>query len=93
MPQKRKQKGRDRPLSVPSLDNKPRYETPDLVQLPTPAATPQVKIPLRLHEATTLLVRSNVGARRLELLDSLDSIVEDLVWGDEGVVEERYCSK
>jgi len=78
MPQKRKQKGRGRPLSVPSLDNKPRYETPDPVQLPTPAATPQVKLPLRLHDSIPPLVRANVGARKLELLDSLDSIVDAL---------------
>jgi len=84
MPQKRKQKARGRPLSVPSLDNKPRYEIPDPVQLPTSAATLQVKLPLRLYEATTPLVRANVVARRLKLLDSLDSMVEDL----EGVMKE-----
>jgi len=67
MPQKRKQKGRGRPLSVPSLDNKPRYETPDPVQLPTPRTTPQVKLPLRLHEATPPLVGANVGARKMEM--------------------------
>jgi len=67
MPQKRKQKGRGRLLSVPSLDNKPRYETPDLVQLPTPAPTPQVKLPLRLHDSIPPLVRANVGARKMEL--------------------------
>jgi len=66
MPQKRKQKGRCRPLSVQSLDNKPRYKTPDPVQLPTPLATPQAKLPLRLHKATTPLVRANVGARKID---------------------------
>ena len=67
MPQKRKQKGRGRPLSVPSLDNKPRYETPDPVQLPTPGMTPQVKLPLRFSDsvrsAEGRLVRAKVGVR------------------------------
>ena len=53
MSQKRKQKGGGRPLYVPSLNNKPSYETPDPMQLPTPIATLQVKLLLRLHEAVT----------------------------------------
>jgi len=74
MPQKRKQKGKGRPLSVPSLDNNPRYETPDPVQLPTPAATPQVKLPLRFNINGSVysaeggrLVRAKVGVRKVEL--------------------------
>jgi len=67
MPQKRKQKGRGSPLSIPSLDNKPRYETPDPVQLPTPVATLQVKLPLCVLEATSPLVRADVGARKMEM--------------------------
>jgi len=51
MPQKRKQKGKGRPLSVPSLNNKPRYETPDPVQLPTPGTTQQVKLPLHFSDS------------------------------------------
>jgi len=77
MPQKRKQKGSGRPLLVPSLDNKPRYETPDPEQLPTPVATPQAKLPLRLHEATTPLIRANVGARKIDER-KIDAIFEEL---------------
>jgi len=89
MPQKRKQKGRARTLPVPSLDNKPRYKTPDPVQLLTPAVTPQVKLPLHLHGPTTPLVRANGGARKLELLDSLDSIVEELEKGMKESLEKE----
>jgi len=39
----RKGKRMAKPLVVPSLDNKPRYSTPDLQQLPTPEPTPAVK--------------------------------------------------
>jgi len=71
MPQKRKQKGRGRPLSVPALNNKPRYETPDPVQLPTPGTTPQVKLPLRFNDsvysAEGKLVRAKVGTINVEM--------------------------
>jgi len=64
MPQKRKQKGRGRPLSVPSLKNKPRYETPDPVQLLTPGATPQVKLPLRFNDSVH---SAEAGVRKVEM--------------------------
>ncbi|KAF8415993.1 hypothetical protein EV426DRAFT_687979 [Tirmania nivea] len=46
MPQFRKGKGKTaKPLVVPNLDNRPRYETPDTMQLPTPGPTPRVQLP------------------------------------------------
>ncbi|KAF8424371.1 hypothetical protein EV426DRAFT_716989 [Tirmania nivea] len=46
MPQFRKGKGKTaKPLVVPDLDNRPRYETPDTMQLPTPGPTPRVQLP------------------------------------------------
>ncbi|KAF8418443.1 hypothetical protein EV426DRAFT_577613 [Tirmania nivea] len=48
MPQFRKGKGKGKtakPLAVPNLDNRPRYETPDTMQLPTPGPTPRVQLP------------------------------------------------
>ncbi|KAF8418676.1 hypothetical protein EV426DRAFT_678932 [Tirmania nivea] len=46
MPQIRKGKGKAsaRPLAVPNLDNRPRYETPDPMQLATPGPTPRVQL-------------------------------------------------
>ncbi|KAF8426713.1 hypothetical protein EV426DRAFT_702322 [Tirmania nivea] len=46
MPQFRKGKGKTaKPLVVPNLDDRPRYETPDTMQLPTPGPTPRVQLP------------------------------------------------
>ncbi|RPB20381.1 hypothetical protein L211DRAFT_852404 [Terfezia boudieri ATCC MYA-4762] len=46
MPQHRKGKGRSaKPLAVPTLDNRPRYKTPDPVQPPTPGPTPSAILP------------------------------------------------
>ncbi|KAF8419760.1 hypothetical protein EV426DRAFT_576850 [Tirmania nivea] len=46
MPQFRKGKGKTaKPLVVPNLDNRPRYETPDTMQLPTPGPTPRLQLP------------------------------------------------
>ncbi|KAF8456178.1 hypothetical protein BGX38DRAFT_1266492 [Terfezia claveryi] len=52
MPQNRKGRGKAsaRPLAVPNLENKPRYETPDPCQLPTPKDTPRVELPTILKE-------------------------------------------
>lgn len=46
MPQIRKGKGKAsaRPLAVPNLDNRPRYETPDPMQQATPGPTPRVQL-------------------------------------------------
>ncbi|KAF8433147.1 hypothetical protein BGX38DRAFT_1333838 [Terfezia claveryi] len=46
MPQIHKGKGKDsaRPLAVPNLDNRPRYETPDLMQLATLGPIPRVQL-------------------------------------------------
>ena len=71
MPQKRKQKGKGRPLAVPSLDNKPSYETLDPVQLSTPGTTPQVKLSLHLAELVGAgdgnLVRARVGVKKVSM--------------------------
>jgi len=60
-----------KPLAVPSLDNKPRYSTPDVQQLPIPEPTPTVKARSRgrpaFKEATNRpLVHANVTTRSKE---------------------------
>jgi len=67
----RKGKGMAKPLAVPSLDNKPRYSTPDVQQLPTLEPTPAVKARSRglptFEEATNRpLVRAKVTMRSKE---------------------------
>jgi len=60
-----------KPLAVPSFDNKPRYSTPEVQQLPTPEPTPAVKARSRgldtLEEATNRpLVRDKIPTRSKE---------------------------
>jgi len=67
----RKGKGMAKPLAVPSLDNKPRYSTPDVQQLPTPEPTPAVKAKSRglltlEEEMNRPLVRAKVTMRSKE---------------------------
>jgi len=71
MPQKRKPKGKGRPLSLPFLDNNPRYKTSHPVQLPTPWKTPQLKLPLRpakfVCTGNGKLVRARVGMKKVSM--------------------------
>ena len=54
MPKHRKGKGKAsaRPLAVPSMDNRPRYATPEVCHLPSPTPTPAKHKPSRSQGGT-----------------------------------------
>jgi len=61
----RKGKGMAKPLAVPSLDNKPRYSTPDVQQLPTPEPTPAAKA--RSRRSSSIFVKDGGPLVRAKL--------------------------
>lgn len=58
-------RGSAKPLAVPNLDNRPRYETPDPCQLPTPKDTPRVELPVIAARRDRLLEERESEARQL----------------------------
>jgi len=70
---KRKAKPAGKPLAVLSLDNKPRYTTPEVHQLPTLEPTPAIKARNRM---STVDVNDPL-ARITKVLADLEMVCED----------------
>jgi len=75
---KRKVKSAAKPLAVPSLDNKPRYSTPEVQPLPTPAPIPAIRarIPGE-YDARGPLVGAEVSLRPTKPEDTQQVLEEE----------------
>jgi len=89
----KKGKGTAKPLPVPSLDNKPRYSTPEVQQLPTPEPTPAAKARSRwsasiYNEDGGPLVRAKVTTRSKEEWEREREERKQQVQREQGTQEE-----